>query len=145
MSELENGSYTVEVTLTGGSGKASVESPAAIEVQDGAAQATIIWSSPNYDYMQVNGVDYYPVNEEGNSTFVIDIPAFDEEVPIQAETTAMSTPHMIEYTLYFDSATLQGESGDAAAPNWGIGVAVAAVVVVAAAFTMVRKRGKRAA
>jgi len=26
---------------------------------------------------------------------------------IEAETTAMSEPHMIEYTLYFDSSTIK--------------------------------------
>ncbi len=42
-----------EVVLSGGSGRASVESPAVIEIKDGKAEATIIWSSSNYDYVRV--------------------------------------------------------------------------------------------
>jgi len=52
---LADGSYTVSVQLEGGSGKASVASPAALRVENGVAYATIIWSSSNYDYMKVDG------------------------------------------------------------------------------------------
>ena len=104
---LADGAYTVEVTLEGGSGKASVESPARLTVQDGAATAVIIWSSSNYDYMKVDGVRCDPINTEGNSTFEIPVLGFDYKMPVLADTTAMSTPHEIEYTLYFDSASLQ--------------------------------------
>ena len=51
--KLEDGSYTVAVRLEGGSGRASVETPAALRIEDGKAFATIIWSSSNYDYMKV--------------------------------------------------------------------------------------------
>ena len=103
---LEDGSYTVEVRLEGGSGKASVESPAKLRVEGGQAYATLVWSSSNYDYMKVNDQKFDPVNTEGNATFEIPVAAFDWKVPVLADTTAMSTPHEIEYTLYFDSATI---------------------------------------
>lgn len=103
---LEDGSYTVEVRLEGGSGKASVESPAKLRVEGGQAYATLVWSSSNYDYMKVNDQKFDPVNTEGNATFEIPVVAFDWKVPVLADTTAMSTPHEIEYTLYFDSATI---------------------------------------
>ena len=106
---LADGSYTEEVTLSGGSGKAGVESPALLTVADGAATATIVWSSSNYDYMKVDGVQYDMVNAEGNSTFVIPVAAFDFSLSVLADTIAMSTPHEIEYALYFDSATLQAQ------------------------------------
>ena len=64
-----DGSYTCEVTLEGGSGRATVDSPAALTVADGKMTATIVWSSPNYDYMIVDGEKYLPTNTEGNSTF----------------------------------------------------------------------------
>ena len=51
----EDGEYTVEVTLEGGSGKATVDSQAKVTVKDGVAYATITWSSTHYDYMIVNG------------------------------------------------------------------------------------------
>ena len=48
------------MTLEGGSGRATVESPAALTVADGIMTATIVWSSPNYDYMLVDGEKYLP-------------------------------------------------------------------------------------
>lgn len=104
---LADGTYTVEVALTGGSGRASVESPAVVEVKDGKAEVTIIWSSANYDYMRVDEEKFLPVNTEGNSTFVITVAGFDSPLTVYADTTAMSTPHEIEYTLTFDSSTLE--------------------------------------
>ena len=67
--------------------------------------ARIVWSSPNYDLMVVDGTEYLPVNKEGNSVFEIPVSALDEELAVSAETVAMSKPHMIDYTLLFDSAS----------------------------------------
>ena len=101
-----DGSYTCAVTLEGGSGRATVESPAALTVADGIMTASIVWSSPNYDYMLVDGEKYLPVNTDGNSTFEIPVAALDTALAVTADTVAMSTPHEIDYTLTFDSATL---------------------------------------
>ncbi len=102
-----DGTYTCEVTLEGGSGRATVESPAALTVADGKMTAIIVWSSPNYDYMLVDGEKYLPTNTEGNSTFEIPVAALDTALDVTADTVAMSTPHEIEYTLTFDSASLK--------------------------------------
>ncbi len=106
--ELEDGTYTIAVDLEGGSGKASVASPTTLKAEDGKVIAVITWSSPNYDYMMVDGEKYLPVNTDGNSVFEIPVSGFDYKIPVSADTTAMSTPHEIEYTLYFhsDSVTL---------------------------------------
>ena len=108
---LADGEYTVEVTLEGGSGKASVSSPAQLTVENGQAYAVIIWSSPNYDYMKVDDVQYDLANEElglqGNSAFKIPVSGFDWKMAVKADTIAMSEPHEIDYTLYFDSSTIQ--------------------------------------
>lgn len=104
--ELEDGEYMIDVTLEGGSGKATVESPTKLVVKDGVSMATITWSSDKYDYMLADETKYLPVNTEGNSTFEIPVFAFDYKMTVIADTTAMSTPHEIEYTLYFDSTTL---------------------------------------
>ena len=101
-----DGSYTCAVTLEGGSGRATVESPAALTVADGTMIAMIVWSSPNYDYMLIDGEKYLPTNTEGNSTFEIPVAALDTALAVTADTVAMSTPHEIDYTLTFDSATL---------------------------------------
>ena len=98
-----DGSYTCEVTLEGGSGRATVDSPAALTVADGKMTATIVWSSPNYDYMIVDGEKYLPANTEGNSTFEIPVSALGVPLSVVADTVAMSTPHEIEYTLTFSA------------------------------------------
>lgn len=103
---LEDGVYTCGVTLEGGSGKATVESPAELRVKNGEVSATLIWSSPNYDYMLVDDQRYEPVNTEGNSTFEIPVGGFDVPLTVAADTVAMSTPHEITYTLTFDSSSL---------------------------------------
>ena len=96
-----DGEYSVNVTLEGGSGRATVESPAVLTVADGKMTAVILWSSPNYDYMIVDGEKYLPTNTEGNSTFEIPVSALDTPLAVTADTVAMSTPHEIEYTLTF--------------------------------------------
>lgn len=105
--KLEDGSYTAEVLLEGGSGKASVQSPALITIQGENAVAEIIWNSPNYDYMVVDGEKYERLNTEGNSAFEIPVSGFDYQMAVTADTLAMSTPHEIGYTLTFDSTTLK--------------------------------------
>ncbi len=107
--QLQDGTYTVEVTLTGGSGRATVSSPAELVVADGTVTARLVWSSPNYDYMKVDGVQYNPVNTEGNAAFDIPVTVFDYKMPVSADTTAMSTPHEIEYFLYFDSSSIKAK------------------------------------
>ena len=103
----EDGTYTVELTFEGGSGKAKIESPATVRISDGKAVATVTWSSPNYDYMVVDGQKYEPVNTEGNSVFEIPVAAFDEPLTVIGDTIAMSKPHEIEYTLTFQSNSLK--------------------------------------
>ena len=153
-----DGSYSIEVELGGGSGKSTVESPAAIEIE-------IVWSSSNYDLMVVDGAEYQPVTLDGGSTFEIPVSTLDEALPVSAETVAMSTPHMIDYTLTFDSSTIQAVSGSDASGNAGadadaetaanengasainlpliIGGAVLAVAVIAALVVILRRKGDR--
>ena len=97
--DLEDGEYEAELKLEGGTGKASVESPAELVVKDGQATLTVVWSSPYFDYMKVNEEKFEPVNEEGNSTFEIPVSKLNEPVDVIADTTAMSQPHEIEYKL----------------------------------------------
>lgn len=104
---LADGSYTVTVTLEGGSGKAKVDSPASLRVEGGTACATIVWGSSSYDYMRIDEEKFLPLNTEGNSTFEIPVASFDRKLVVYADTTAMSTPHEIEYTLCFDSTTIE--------------------------------------
>ena len=127
---LEDGEYAIEVTMTGGSGKATVVSPTVFLVKDGKAYAKLQWSSSNYDYMIVDGKKYLPVNEEGtNSEFQIPVTIMDESMPVIADTTAMGTPHEINYTLtfYSDSIGSKSQMPQEAAKRV---VAVALVIIV---------------
>ena len=112
LSTVEVGSYTIELTMEGGSGRASIQSPAQLAIADGAATATLEWSSPNYDYMLVNGEKYLPVNTEGNSVFEVPVEALDAPLTMIGDTVAMSTPHEVEYTVTLHYETLESaESG----------------------------------
>ena len=104
---LADGEYTVEVKLEGGSGRASVQSPAELTIKDGNALVKIVWSSDKYDKMVVQEKEYAPEIKDGHSVFEIPVTGFDFNMPVSAETTAMSEPHMIDYTLCFDSSTVK--------------------------------------
>ena len=105
--QLEDGIYTVDLAFEGGSGKAKVLSPATVTVSGENVTATIQWSSPNYDYMIVDGEKYLPVNTEGDSVFEIPVLFFDKPMDVIGDTVAMSKPHEIEYALTFYSDTLK--------------------------------------
>ena len=129
--DLHNGSYSVEVDMTGGSGRASITSPTTLTVIDGKAFATIQWSSPNYDYMIVGGEKLTPQNvEEGsNSSFLIPVLKFDEPFKVIGDTTAMSTPHEVEYELTFHQDSVKRYSSSL----W-VYMLLAFLFVLAAAF-----------
>ena len=97
--DLPDEEYSVNIAMDGGTGKASITSPAKYVVKDGQGTLTVEWSSENYDYMIVDGEKYLPVNTEGNSVFEIPVTTPDQAFTVIADTTAMSQPHEIEYTL----------------------------------------------
>ena len=109
--DLDDGEYTAEVVLSGGSGRASVQSPAGLTLKnsrsaEAEATAELVWSSANYDYMLVDGEKYLPEIADGHSVFRIPVTCFDWNMAVIADTTAMSQAHEIEYSLRFDSASL---------------------------------------
>ena len=105
---LADGTYTVELTFAGGTGKARIESPAQLIVSGGTITAVLRWSSKNYDYMRIGETKYYPINAAGeNSVFEVPLSVFDQPITVYGDTVAMSEPHEIEYTLTFDSSSIQ--------------------------------------
>ena len=105
--EEADGSYSIDVDLVGGSGRASVTSPTWLYIRDGKAYARLLWSSTYYDYMILGGKTYLNETTDGGpSSFTIPITALDEPVPITADTTAMGDPLEIGYTLTFYSDTV---------------------------------------
>lgn len=107
LSEIPDGSYWIRVSMTGGSGRASISSPTGFYVKDGQATADIHWSSANYDYMKLDGVRYEAFTDAaGHSAMTIPVSALDTAIPVLADTTAMSKPYEIEYELSFDGSAL---------------------------------------
>ena len=109
--DLDDGEYTAEVVLSGGSGRASVQSPAGLTLKNSRSAeaevtAELVWSSANYDYMVVDGEKYLPEIVDGHSVFRIPVTCFDWNMAVIADTTAMSQAHEIEYSLRFDSSSL---------------------------------------
>lgn len=137
---MENGIYYIDLTTEGGSGKAYIASPAKVTVKDGKMTAELVWSSPNYDYMEIGGIGYSPVNKSGNSIFEVAIDALDTDIPAKAETIAMSKPHMIDYTLHFNSSAIKSENGGINPVMW---ICIGAAVLCAAAAVWVIGRRKR--
>ena len=104
---LADGDYLVDVSLSGGSGKAKLASPAALHVENGICTATLVWGSRNYDYMRLGETKILPLPDRETSTFEIPVEIFDRNMAVIADTVAMSEPHEIEYRLLFSSASLQ--------------------------------------
>lgn len=127
--DLDDGTYSIDVSMVGGSGRASVSSPATMTVKDGKAAATIEWSSQFYDYMLVDGDKYVQINDSGNSQFTIPVTTFDGPMDVVADTVAMSTPHEIDYQLTFDLSTAQAQQPSVPVVPIVICIVVAAVIV----------------
>ena len=105
--DIEDGRYSIETVLAGGSGRASVTSPTWLTVREGRGYARLLWSSPYYDYLILDGKKYTNETKDGgSSSFTIPITAYDEPVEIIADTTAMGDPVEINYTLTFYSDTI---------------------------------------
>ena len=125
--DVADGTYLIDVTLEGGSGRASVKSPAEFQVYNGRGVVSLVWSSKNYDYMIVGGKKYLPVTKGGNSTFVIPVLAYDKPYPVVGDTTAMSEAHEVDYTLTvaldsrqtYDSSEVASSAAQASASSAG--------------------------
>lgn len=107
---IADGTYTVELTMEGGTGKAKIASPARVAVTNGKIAVTFVWSSANYDYMLVGGQKLLPEYIDGHSVFTVPVETLDAPLAVIADTVAMSTPHEIEYTITFDASTLTPEA-----------------------------------
>ena len=137
---MNDGTYQIDVSLSGGTGRASVSSPTELIVEDGSMTVRIEWSSPYYDLMIVDGERYLPVNADGNSVFEIPVRTLDEPLLTEAETTAMSEPHLIAYEMLFDADSLHVLSPSPV--PWLIGAGL--VLCAASAAWIAARRIRRA-
>ena len=129
--DLEDGEYSIQVDLEGGSGKASVSSPTLMLVKNGRMYAELQWSSSNYDYMIVDGEKFQNESEEGrNSVFTIPVTALDDKMEVIADSTG-HWGHLMKliYTLTFYEASI-GSKGQLPQEAAKRVVAVAMVIIV---------------
>ena len=137
---MNDGTYTAEVSLSGGTGRAGIRSPAELSVSGEEMTARIEWNSPHYDLMIVDGERYLPVNRGGDSVFLIPVADLSLPLDVEAETVAMSEPHLIAYTLTFDPDSLRpARSSGIPAPVWAA-VGAAAVLGILCALLLRRRR-----
>ena len=61
--------------------------------------------------MKVYGKKYLKTNKSGNSTFEIPIDDISKPVDVIGDTTAMSKPYEIEYTITFNTAKAERVGG----------------------------------
>ena len=129
--DMEDGEYSIEVNMTGGSGRASISSPTLLIVRGGRAYARLLWSSVYYDYMILDEDAYfYTLTEDGGpSSFEIPITALDEPIPVIADTTAMGEPVEIQYTLTFYAESV-GDKGQIPQESAKLVLLIAAVIIL---------------
>ena len=113
---LSDGSHVPTMfTVSGGTGKVRITCPEVV-LTEGAAQARIEFSSPHYEWVKADGVQYDPVNAEDadreNSVFNLPV-RLDEEMVISGLTTAMSEPHEVEYTIFISLTRKDPAAGKA--------------------------------
>ena len=142
---LSDGEYKVPVTLKGGSGRAGIESPTPVSVKGDKTTAQITWSSEHYDYMRVDGKKYLKTNKSGNSVFRIPVKDITKPVDVIGDTTAMSKPYEIEYTITFDTSKAERVGGSSTNVKY-IAIPVMIVCFVAGLVIGIRvSRAKRRA
>ena len=142
--DLEDGEYSIQVNMTGGSGRASVTSPTWLIVKDGKAYARLMWSSTYYDYMILGNKTYLnETTDGGNSTFTIPITAMDERMPVIADTTAMGDPVEIEYELTFYQDTVGSKSQIPQEAAINVLIVSVIIIVIGGILNIVIKRRRK--
>ncbi len=142
--DLEDGEYSIQVNMTGGSGRASVTSPTWLIVKDNKAYAKLMWSSAYYDYMIVGDKTYLnETTDGGNSTFTIPIAVMDDRMPVIADTTAMGDPVEIEYQLTFYEDTVGSKSQIPQEAAINVLIVSVVIIVIGGILNIVIKRRRK--
>ena len=114
--QIELGAFS----WSGGSGRLKGMDCTLLVERDGQAYATIEFASSSYSSVRVEGVEYENMTPDGEvSTFEIPV-NLNANTQISALTTAMSSPHWVDYTIYcatVDAASASLFAGDALDEN----------------------------
>lgn len=120
----QDGTYSVPVSLSGGSGRNTVVSPCTVTVSGGQIHATVIFSKvskkepPEYTYLTTSLGTVYPQPYDSYSQVFYNVPiAGLGNVNISMETTKMSTPYTLNYTLHFDASAIPTVGGSSSGDN----------------------------
>ncbi|MCQ2240047.1 hypothetical protein [Treponema sp.] len=97
--KLGDGNHEVNIFLNGGTGRAGIKSPAVLSINGGKAKLKFVWTSKNYDYLIAGEKKYLNETPGEDSTFEIPVEDISKPVSVMADTTAMGTPHEIEYKI----------------------------------------------
>ena len=142
--DMEDDAYSIEVNMTGGSGRVSVSSPTWFIVKYGKAYARLLWSSSHYDYMKISGVKYENESDDGgNSTFTIPVAVFDQPISVIADTTAMGDPVEIAYELTFYKDTIDSVTKVPQEAAKRVIYIALLIIVVGGILNLVLKRRKK--
>ena len=103
---LSDGTYQIECTLGNAGGSTAIQS-SVLNVENGDASVRIEFNTDKYDYVKVDGVQYDAVEGEENAVFEFPVPAFDQEIPMIADSTAIQGMQVEkEFTITFVSETV---------------------------------------
>lgn len=134
--DLRNATYTIEVMAAGDGDLGTIKTPTSIFVKDKKATVVLVWDTPDYDYMIVDGEKILAKSREGGSIFWIPVTAWDEEIPVIAgcETGAQREEAC---SLYLDTSTVkkQGSNG----PLYFL-IVLNIILAFLNALNMIRKR-----
>ncbi len=140
----DDGEYSIEVAMSGGSGRATISSPTLLIVRDGRAYARLIWSSTYYDYMLVGGALFPNLTTDGgNSVFEIPITAMDGPMDVIGDTTAMGDALEIEYTLTFYSESIGSKGSIPQEAAKKVLITAGAVIIFGGVLNYLVKKRKR--
>ena len=88
------------------------DGPLLLTVEEEGSFLTFTMSSPYYDYVIVEGERFEPLEPDGNSTFRVPFERLNEDFLFTADTTAMSEPHEIDYSVRIDLEALTFLKGE---------------------------------
>lgn len=138
VSNLRNGTYLTNAVVEGGNGTDMICTPLNVFVDDGTATAVIVWDSTACEYMKIEGTQISPMSRDDGSVFYVPVNTWDEEVEILAGITRDGEKEEVEYTIAFDSASMERQTGSII-PLAIMGTLVA-VLAVLNAYVMIRKK-----
>ena len=121
----QDGTYSVPVSLSEGRmSHNAIVSPCSVTISGGQIYATIVFKRvsddgiPQYSYFTTTAGTVYPQQYGAHAQIFNSAPLPSlGNVNVTMETTAMSTPHTLNYTLYFDDSAIPTVGGGSTGDN----------------------------